>query len=309
MVSLPHLAPWPGLGRRTILGLWRGLWRRPRLDVDDVICLTFDQDWAPAWATREVHRAVVASGLSATFFATQACEALADLRREGAFELAWHPNFLPGSTHGGDVDAVLETMREIVPEGRGVRAHALVRSTPLLIRYGQLGLRYEASDLMDGQTGLEPRPSWNGVIRLPIYWEDDVHLLFGRPCGGRHVEDLLGLSAPGLKCLNFHPVLIALNADDLAGYEGLKAALAERGARLDEASPEDVARFRQRERPGIGDLFAGLVAWLARRPDRVGGRLIDVAMGVPGAIGVEEAAAPWVDGSGQSGGGGRERLG
>jgi hypothetical protein len=268
--------------------------------VDDVICLTFDQDWAPAWATQEVHQAVVESGLSATFFATHACEALADLRREGAFELAWHPNFLPGSTHGADVDAVLDTMRKIVPEGLGVRAHALVRSTPLLIRYGQLGLRYEASDLMDGQARLEPRPAWNGVIRLPIFWEDDVHLLFGRPCGGSDVEDLLGLSAPGLKCVNFHPVLIALNADDLVGYEGLKAALAERGAGLDEASPNDVAHFRQRERPGVGDLFARLLAWLARRPERVGGRLIDVAMGVPGATGAGQAAAAPADGSGHS---------
>ena len=232
-----------------------------------VIHLTFDQDWAPAWATRAVLEIVAQAGLEATFFVTHACPANAELRQSGAFELGWHPNFLPGSSHGSTIEEVLDTLAELVPDAQGARAHCLVQGTPYLQAYRGRGLRYDASDLHDDQAGLGAHSCWTGMIRFPIFFEDDVHLARSLVC----TTDALGLERPGLRVLNFHPVLVALNARDLSSYAGLKADLALRGVPLTAASERDFMSHRQEN--GVGDLLGAIVQWLAERPELAGGTL------------------------------------
>ena len=65
-----------------------------------VICLSFDQDWAPPWASLAILDRLERAGLEATFFVTHDGPAVARLRASELVELAWHPNFLPGSSHG-----------------------------------------------------------------------------------------------------------------------------------------------------------------------------------------------------------------
>jgi len=238
-----------------------------------VIYLSFDQDWAPAWATRALADALQRAGLEGTLFVTQGCPSLAAIRAAGHMELGWHPNFLPGSSHGSTVEEVLDTMAGWVPEAVGARAHALMRGTPLLMAYQARGICYDAADIFDGRPGLAPFVSWTGMVRLPIWFEDDVHLQRGLPCS----LDALDLDAEGLKICTFHPVLVALNAADLGGYEALKADLASRGVALTDATKADFAPHKERERPGVGDLFQALVSWLEDHPKRRGGRLRDAA--------------------------------
>ena len=234
-----------------------------------MIYLSFDQDWAPAWATRALTDRLRAAGLQGTLFVTHSCPSLASIRAAGHVELGWHPNFLPGSSHGATVDQVLDTMANLVPDAVGARAHTLMRGTPLLEAYKARGIRYDAADIFDGRSHLEAFTSWTGVIRLPIWFEDDVHLQRGLPC----TLDALALDAPGMKVCTFHPVLVALNAADLQGYATLKADLAARGVPLTEANEADVAPHRERDRPGVEDLFIALVNWLETHPDRHGGQL------------------------------------
>ena len=141
-----------------------------------MIHLTFDQDWAPAWATESLHDALAAAGQRGTLFVTQGCPSLGTLRAAGCMELGWHPNFLPGSSHGATVAEVLDTMQGLVPEAVGARAHGLMRGTSILLAYRERGLRYDAADIHDGVPGLAPFESWTGMTRLPIWFEDDVHL-------------------------------------------------------------------------------------------------------------------------------------
>lgn len=240
-----------------------------------MIHLSFDQDWAPPWATLALHEALAAAGLRGTLFVTHDCPSLAALRAAGRLELGWHPNFLPGSSHGATVEEVLDTCALLVPEAAGARAHGLMRGTSLLLAYRDRGLLYDAADLRDGAPGHAPFVSWTGLARLPIWFEDDVHLRRGLPC----TLEALDLASPGLRVMNFHPVLVALNAADLDGYAGLKAALAAAGTPLTEASERDFAPFVERERPGVGDLLREVVAWLGAHPRRAGGPLREVALG------------------------------
>ena len=62
-----------------------------------MIVLTADQDWAPAWATRQLTKRWAAAGLGGTLFVTHEDPGLPALREKGLVELAWHSNFNPGS--------------------------------------------------------------------------------------------------------------------------------------------------------------------------------------------------------------------
>ena len=85
--------------------------------------------------------------------------------------------------------------------------------------------------------------------------------------------DMTPVSAPGAAQRAFVIVLIALNAADLQGYATLKADLAARGVPLTEATEADFAPHRERDRPGVEDLFTSLVSWLEAHPNRHGGQL------------------------------------
>jgi len=237
-----------------------------------VIVLNSDQDWAPPWATQAVLGSWRDAGLAGTFFVTNACESLAGVGLQDGIELAWHPNFLPGSSHGDGPQEVLATLRELVPNALGARAHYLIRSTALLEEYGKQGLLYEASDLMDGQPGLVPIPSWNGVVRVPIYWADDVHAMHERP----FELSALALDVPGLKVFAFHPIHVALNTRSLSGYRAFHRAMAEQGRPMTDARSEEVAEFRE-DGPGTADLLAELLDFLSAHPERSGGTISAVA--------------------------------
>ena len=234
-----------------------------------MIHLTFDQDWAPPWATERLAARIHQAGLQATLFVTHDCPSLPALQARGAFELGWHPNFLPGSSHGETVEDVLDFMAAIVPDARGARAHTLMRGTPILEAYKRRGLRYDAADLHDGIAGLEVFQSWTGLSRIPIWFEDDVHLQRGLSCA----LDALDLDAPGLKVCTFHPVLVALNCANLDAYGALKSSLSSRGVALTEATVEDFAPFVNETQDGLGDLFEALVSWLEAHPESAGAGL------------------------------------
>ncbi len=214
--------------------------------------------------------------LRGTFFVTHQSPALDRLRASGRVELAWHPNFLPGSSQGASPDAVLATMAQWVPEAVGARAHCLVQGTPTLLAYRRCGLRYDAATLRDHVPGLAPFLSWTGLWDLPIWFEDDVHLERGRPCR----LDALPLENPGLKVLTFHPTLVALDAPNLEHYAALKRALT---GPLSEATPEHFAAHKGVR--GLGTLFRDVCAWLSTRRDVAGGTLGELVSGLDAPLG------------------------
>ena len=242
-----------------------------------LIALSFDQDWAPSWATEWIASAIADAGVEATFFVTHDCPSLKALRWSGHFELGWHPNFLAGSSHGQNMAEVLGHMKELVPEAVGVRAHCLIRGTPYLQAYKEAGILYDASDLHDGEPNLKVFTSWTGVKRIPIFFEDDVHLARQIPCTLRHIE----LERPGLKVFNFHPVLLALNAATPESYTGLKESLARSGTPLTQASVDDFSPHIQSERPGVQDLFLEILSFMKSKPDRCAGLLSREIRGKP----------------------------
>lgn len=237
------------------------------------IHLTFDQDWAPAWATAAIRNALADCDVRGTLFVTHPCPSLSRLRAD-QWELGWHPNYLPGSSHGSTIEEVLDTLASWVPEARGVRAHCLIQGTPYLTAYRDRGLVYEASNLRDGEACLAPFRSWTGVVEVPIFFEDDVHLERGLAC----TMDSLNLKHDGLKVLTFHPVLVALNACNLENYRALKTELGKRGKSLVDAGKEDFGMHRQNKAPGLADLLTELLSAHRRGELRIAGPLVDAVI-------------------------------
>ncbi len=209
------------------------------------ICLTLDLDWAPDHVLEDTRLLLQQVGLPATIFTTHESPAVDALLALETVETGVHPNFLGGV----DEDAVLTRLLRAFPGAVGVRNHALFYHSRLLPLFSRNGIRYFSNDLMFLHPGLVPYYDWSGLVRLPIYWEDDVHCQY---FSGRFDLPALRLAAPGLKIFNFHPVHLYLNTCEMSDYEAAKPVLADPAA----------ARARRREGPGIRSLFLALAGRL-----------------------------------------------
>jgi hypothetical protein len=145
-------------------------------------------------------------------------------RHEAGVSLGIHPNFLPGSTHGASTAEVIAACRTLVPDARSFRCHAFSESTHVLRALVDQGYVADSNLLSFLQPALVPVVHGAGLLRLPVFLEDDVLLHWAN-------EDLdlapvlERLFTPGLKILNFHPALVALNAPSLEFYELRRARL------------------------------------------------------------------------------------
>ena len=168
------------------------------------------------------------------------------------FEVGIHPNFLPESTQGSSHEAVLDYCIDIVPDARSMRMHSLFQSSPLLslvsIKYPQV--ETDVSLFLPFHDNLQPVMKYEqdrSMTRLPYYWEDD----------NAAVDPTWRWDSPpppsnGLKIFDFHPVLVALNIDDLKPYQQLKLKLGRRP--LHDAAPEDVIGVANRG-TGVADFL------------------------------------------------------
>jgi len=198
------------------------------------IGLTFDTDWAPDFVLRELVDELDRFGLKATFFATNPTDVLAESDR---LEIAWHPNFMPGSSHGATTDEVLETCRKWFPRSVGMRSHGLIQSSNLLRALSRHGLRYDSNLLLYDLPYLQPFATFYDIVRIPYVWSDASHLLTGRPLE----LGTLPLDLPGLKVLDLHPMLWYLNSTSPGDYAELKA----HHPRLDRLTAAEASPFVQ----------------------------------------------------------------
>lgn len=223
--------------------------------------ITLDIDWVPDWMIASLANALCAAGVRATWFVTHQSPVLADLGSEPNFELGWHPNFLPNSTHGETPAAVFEHMRGIVPEAKSMRTHSLCQSEQhLLMALRDFGVRNDCSLHLPQTKPIEAhalRLKAGGPVlrRLPHFFQDNMHMFSGRSW---QLEDPW-FQRPGLAVYCFHPVHVVMNANSMAPYETLKTR-----ARLSDLTPDDIGPVDLSEM-GAGRLFHDLLEALKGR--------------------------------------------
>jgi hypothetical protein len=190
------------------------------------VCVTIDVEWAHPDVLADVRALLDERSIAATFFCTHAGIDLPNHER------ALHPNFRRtgnSALEGAPADLlandqafyrhIMSTASAWYPDAVGVRAHSLIADSALLPIYRDFGLRYDSSYMLPLTPGLAPVARACGVVELPIYYMD--HWDLSEKATG-FTLDRLALSASGLKILDFHPNLIAINAASSADYEACR---------------------------------------------------------------------------------------
>ena len=182
--------------------------------------LTIDVDWAHDEVLTDSIGLVEKTGVCATWFVTHETTCLELLRRNPRFELGIHPNFNPllsgNNSLGRTAEEIVDRLLEIVPEAKSVRSHSMVQSSVLLDLFCDKGLTYDCNHYIPQQSQiiLKPWHLWNGLIRVPYFWEDDLSCIY------KDFFDTTSLlNRKGLRVFCFHPIQLFLNTIDINDYE------------------------------------------------------------------------------------------
>jgi len=200
------------------------------------LCFTTDIEWAPEWAIRDLFTLADEHGVPLTPFLTHRSEYL-------------HPNFLPGSTHGATVDEVITTTRAIWRDAVSFRSHCFYDDTRMLRKMADNGFRYDSNLFAFLQPMLAPIRTVAGTVRLPVFWEDDVHSSDQLSWDAGALR--AAFETPGLKIVNIHPLRVALNVPDEAFHESHRRL----GTAVDVDARAEAFRGKG-TRTYLGELFA-----------------------------------------------------
>lgn len=216
------------------------------------LILTLDTDWAPDFVIEEVAAQVRGTGVRATWFATHGSKVIDELSRLEGFEVGIHPNFLPGSSHGGTAEEVLRHCKALFPAAESMRTHGLVQSTRILAAASRAGIRTDVSLFLPHRAArpIEFHVEGGILLRVPYAWEDDFEMISPRPAW--RLDEFLRSTGPGLVVFNFHPIHVYLNSSTMAPYRSLCKAV----PRLNDAPRPLVERYvRAAAGPGTRSLF------------------------------------------------------
>ncbi len=200
------------------------------IDVDSKylnnIYITFDIDWASDEILEYSLNIIEKYNIKATFFVTHQTKLLQRMRDNTDIELGIHPNFNPlvngDFKYGSNIKEVLEYYLKIVPDAVSIRSHDLMQKSELLGLLSQYGLKFDCNMYIPCSSGLINKPFRhfdNKLIRVPHFWEDDVHCL----CQDDWNIDVY-LAYNGIKVFDFHPIHIVLNSESMDRYISLRSA-------------------------------------------------------------------------------------
>ncbi len=184
---------------------------------EPIFCFTSDMEWSPESAIESLLDLFEEFSIPLTPFVTHHSQSVwKKYSRLDRTLTGVHPNFLPGSTQGATNSAVIEKMAELWPEAIGFRAHSFYDTSPMCAQLFEKGFRYDSNINLFLQPDLIPLRHFTGLIRFPVFWQDDTH--FDMPLSYDFSAFLPHLLTPGLKIFNVHPLFTGLNIPNRTFY-------------------------------------------------------------------------------------------
>lgn len=186
----------------------------------DSVFITLDIDWCHDDVLVYAIDLLEQADVAATWFVTHETPLLERLRDHPKFELGIHPNFnrlLAGLAQPQENSAsVMDNILKIVPDAKAVRSHSMTQNSQLLQLFQQRGLIFDCNHFIPHHAGyqLTPFSLWNGLIKIPYFWEDDLHCIEQIDFTPQQ-----WLRSDSLNVFDFHPIHLFLNTHDLALYE------------------------------------------------------------------------------------------
>lgn len=194
------------------------------LSWKDKIFLTFDIDWCSDEVLSYTLDILEKHNAKATFFVTHNTKILNRMIENENIELGIHPNFnflLSGDfRYGKNINSVVEYYKRIIPNAVSVRSHCMTQNSNILDCFDQFGLSYDCNTFIPFLSGVVTMPyrHWtNNLIKVPYFWEDDIHCLYGHTWN----YDIY-LNNDCIKVFDFHPIHIFLNTECLSRYNNAK---------------------------------------------------------------------------------------
>lgn len=171
----------------------------------NTVFLTTDIDWAPDYAIESLFELIESNNLKITAFATHKSDLL---NQSSEFlEVGLHPdNTRPDLKYG--FTKKISDLKDLYPDSVGLRCHRNFFGQNISDLALKSGIKYDMSTFMWKNLFLQVHSDYNGILKLPYYWEDGIHIDLDQPL------DVSGVLSnyPGLKILNVHPMFLYLNA-------------------------------------------------------------------------------------------------
>ena len=202
--------------------------------------ITSDMDWASTEIIDELLEIFDRYSIRATFFCTHKVSF-------HKHELALHPYFQASK----DEMETLQSLHDMFPKAKGVRAHTLYLHSRLFKIYKKLGIQYDSNYLLPDQQ-VQPFFISKGILEIPMFFEDDYYLTFSDK--DFSVKDL-NLNISGLKVFNFHPIHVYLNTESMSRYKRAKKFYSQ---------PSNLRRYRNNGK-GIKTLLVDLLDHLKKK--------------------------------------------
>jgi len=184
--------------------------------TQSVFCFTSDIDWASDYVWERMHLLYKHFDIPPTYFVTHTSPFLEQLKKDNTVTLGIHPNFAPGSSHGKDIEAIIDHCFGIVPGTVYCRTHRYIASNDICYALYNKGIRCDSSMCTRLGAGLKPLLMNSGIVRFPVFLEDGSYSEYKKDWT---LESLLpALNTPGIKVFNLHPVNVIFNIPDRVIY-------------------------------------------------------------------------------------------
>lgn len=127
-----------------------------------------------------------------------------------------HPNFFPNSSHGTNYIEQIDFCQKLWPDAKCFRSHGFFDNSQITKEFYARGFRYDSNLCLFLHPYCTPLRHGSGLIRFPVFWEDDAHSEKGLPFKIDAIRRYL--DTPGLKIFNFHPLSLAINTPTTEYY-------------------------------------------------------------------------------------------
>ena len=191
---------------------------------DTNVFLTFDMDWASDEVIEYTHNIVQEYNVPSTWFITHSSKYLNKLLEDRNVNVGIHPNFndlLGGYTANSlSIRERIMHLLEITDGSKMVRSHSMTQNSRILDTFFELGITHDCNHYIPHTADVHLRAwkIWNGLIKVPYFWEDDLNILESSPEMSVELAN-----KKTLKVFDFHPIHILLNTKDVTKYQAAKA--------------------------------------------------------------------------------------
>jgi len=188
---------------------------------NSVYVFTTDIDFAPEWAIEETLTFFKKQNIPLTPFITHPSETIN--REYGSKEkqryVCLHP-WIEGRMQGETFFDVMKTMCILWPPGIGIRTHGFHYTSKIKNMFYKNSFEYDSSPCLFLQPYCTPLRDCSGLTLFPVWWEDDIHISKGLSFEKEAIDKELAI--PGLKIINTHPILFAMNSAGNNSSFGIK---------------------------------------------------------------------------------------